>query len=118
MESFGRYLAQQRELRGMSPEDVARETRLSPTAIDALEGDRFEQLPAPVFVVGYLKAYARCIGLDPDQLVARYHEQTGVAEPEKLPALPQLPPPGPSLPLPAIAAAAVAAGLALWWFLS
>lgn len=74
MESFGRYLAQQRELRGLEVADVVRETRLSPAAIHALEGDRFHELPARVFVVGYLRAYARCVGLGPDELVARYDE--------------------------------------------
>lgn len=74
MESFGRYLAQQRELRGLAASDVARETRLSPAAIEALEGDRFDELPARVFVLGYLRAYARSVGLGPDELVARYDE--------------------------------------------
>jgi cytoskeletal protein RodZ len=74
MESFGRYLVQQRELRGLGREDVARQTRLSPPAIDALENDRFDELPARVFVVGYLRAYAQCVGLGPDELIARYDE--------------------------------------------
>jgi len=86
MESFGRYLAQQRELRGLTAADVARETRLSPTAIGALEGDRFDELPARVFVVGYLRAYARCVGLGPEELVARYDEwrvQMGLVDEEQ-----------------------------------
>lgn len=88
MESFGRYLVQQRELRGLERTDVVRQTRISPPAIAALEGDRFDELPGRVFVVGYLRAYAECVGLGPDELVARYDEwrvKTGqalVEEPE------------------------------------
>lgn len=74
MESFGRWLARQRELRGMTVDEVARVTRLSPLAIQALENDRFDELPGKAFVVGYLRAYASCVGLDADELVLRYVE--------------------------------------------
>jgi len=119
MESFGRYLAQQRELRGLEPADVARETRLSPAAIRALEGDRFDELPARVFVVGYLRAYARCVGLGPDELVARYDEWRRAAglPDEEAPAVVLRRQRGAS-PVPWIAAAAVAVLAAAWWLLS
>lgn len=79
----------------MSPAEVAGETRLSPLSIHALENDRFDDLPGRVFVVGYLKAYARCIGLCPDEVVARYDEWAGEGvEPE--PALVVAPPPVPA----------------------
>jgi len=117
MESFGRYLVQQRELRGLDAADVARETRLSPTAIAALETDRFDQLPARVFVVGYLRAYARCVGLGPDELIARYDEwrlRMGLDAEEE----PEPPPRRSSaarLPWAWIAGVAAVAALLLWW---
>lgn len=74
MESFGRYLVQQRELRGLSSADVIRVTKLSPSAIDAMENDRFDRLPGRAFVVGYLRAYASCVGLNPDEVILRYDE--------------------------------------------
>lgn len=61
----------------MTSAEVAGETKLSPLAIHAMENDRFDELPGRVFVVGYLKAYARCIGLCPDEVVARYDESLG-----------------------------------------
>lgn len=92
MESFGTWLARQRELRGLTSAEVAGETRLSPLAIHALENDRFDDLPGRVFVVGYLKAYARCVGLSPDEVVARYDEWGGTAlEPEPVVPLPSPP---------------------------
>ncbi|WP_373046247.1 helix-turn-helix domain-containing protein [Vulgatibacter sp.] len=122
MESFGRYLAQQRELRGLELVDVARETKLSPAAIQALEGERFDELPARVFVVGYLRAYARAVGLGPDELVARYDEWRRAmglpesSEPAAKPAM--VVPPAPS-PWPWMAglAAPFLAALA-WWLLA
>lgn len=117
MESFGRYLSQQRELRGLTAADVARETRLSPQAIWALENDRFDHLPARVFVVGYLRAYAQCIGLGPDELVARYDEwrmEMGLdAEAEEEP--PKIEPPPSPWPWLAGVGALVVLLLALWW---
>ncbi len=74
MTSFGRYLLQERELRAMSREEVARVTRLPLGAILAIEEDRFDALPAEVFAVGYIRNYASAIGLDPNDAVLRYQE--------------------------------------------
>ena len=117
MESFGRYLSRQRELRGMTRAEVARLTRLSPLSVDALEEDRFEALPARVFVVGYLRMYATAIGMNPDEAVLRF-EEWGQANPEVAPPPPALPKRRArrAVPWKAIGAAAAALGLAaLWW---
>ncbi|MFY2559813.1 helix-turn-helix domain-containing protein [Corallococcus terminator] len=71
---FGKYLSQQRDLRGMSLEDVARETKIPPTLIAALEAGQVERLPSRIFVVNYIKAYAQVIGLSPEEAVLRYEE--------------------------------------------
>jgi cytoskeletal protein RodZ len=71
---FGKYLSQQRELRGMSREDVARETKIPPTLIAALEAGQVERLPSRIFVVNYIKAYAQVIGLSPEEAILRYEE--------------------------------------------
>ncbi len=120
MESFGRYLAQQRELRGLTVGDVVRETRLSPTAIQALEGDRFDELPARVFVVGYLRAYANCVGLAPDELVASYDEwcrSRGIPVGEEEPPAPRFARSRarPAVPVGWIAAAFAGVAALGWW---
>lgn len=71
---FGRYLAQQRELRGMSREEVAGVTKISPAMLAALEEGRAERLPGRIFVVNYIRAYATAIGLEPDEVILRYEE--------------------------------------------
>jgi hypothetical protein len=71
---FGRYLAQQRELRGLSREEVSRVTKISPSLIAALEEGQIERLPARVFVLNYIRAYAQVIGLSPEEALLRYQE--------------------------------------------
>jgi cytoskeletal protein RodZ len=88
--SFGKYLSRERELRALTREDVAHATRLSAGAIASLEEDRFEALPAEAFTLGYIRSYATCIGLDPDDAVLRYQEArqeaAGAAAPAEKPA--------------------------------
>ncbi len=71
---FGKYLSQQRELRGMSREDVAAATKIPPSLISALESGQVERLPTRIFVVNYIKAYAQVIGLSPEEALLRYEE--------------------------------------------
>ena len=83
--AFGRYLLRERELRGLSPEDVARVTRLVPAVIDAIESGDVDRMPPRGYLVGYLRSYAGAVGLDPDDVVLRYQEAAGAEEPEPAP---------------------------------
>lgn len=69
---FGQALRRAREQRGLSLHDLAEQTRISVRWLGALEEARTEQLPAPVFVIGYLRSYARALGLSGDEAVERY----------------------------------------------
>lgn len=71
---YGRWLIQQRELRGMSREQVAQATKIPGTIITALETGQVERLPARVFVLNYLRAYAIVVGMQPEDVVLRYEE--------------------------------------------
>jgi cytoskeletal protein RodZ len=71
-ETLGQYLKRQRESRGVNAAELSRTTRISSAAIDAIESDRFDELPGEVFVRGFLKAYAQAIGLLPAEVLARY----------------------------------------------
>lgn len=82
---FGKYLSQQRELRGLSRDEVSQVTKISPSLIAALEEGQMERLPARVFVVNYIRAYATVIGLAPEEAVLRY-EEVDKAAPEPSPA--------------------------------
>ncbi len=69
---FGVLLRRAREKRGLSLGDVADKTRISPRWLQALEEAQLDILPAPVFVSGYLRSYARLLGLDGQALLERY----------------------------------------------
>jgi cytoskeletal protein RodZ len=71
-ETLGSFLKQQRELRGMSVPELSRVTRIPTASLDAVESDRFDELPGEVFVRGFLKAYAQAVGLLPAEVLARY----------------------------------------------
>jgi len=72
MESPGKYLKAQRELRNQSLEEIAKSTKISETFLKAIEEDRCELLLSAVYVKGFLTLYARHLGLDPHDIGLRY----------------------------------------------
>jgi transcriptional regulator with XRE-family HTH domain len=72
MEPIGRYLRGERELRKVSLEEVSKFTRIKEQYLSAIEEDRYDLLPSAIYVKGYLTAYARYLGLDPNDTVLRY----------------------------------------------
>lgn len=87
-ESFGTWLRRQRELREISLREIADTSKISLRYLQALEDDRFELLPAPVFAKGFLRQYARYVGLDPEETVNFYLAADGLEEPEDEPEVP------------------------------
>lgn len=77
----GRRLRDARQSRGLELARVADQLHLKPTLIAALEQDDYEALPGSVFVTGYLRNYARLLGLDPDPLLTAYRRRQPQAEP-------------------------------------
>ncbi|HEY1086938.1 MAG TPA: helix-turn-helix transcriptional regulator [Archangium sp.] len=72
--AFGRWLTQQRELRGLSVEAIAKATKIPPTLVAALESGQAERFPERVFLLNYIRSYATAVGLSPDDAVNRFHE--------------------------------------------
>src|SRR3989344_4518487 len=72
MESLGRYFQECRMQRGMSLEEVSARTRIRLQTLQALERDDYPSLPVEVTVKGFVRAYARCLGLDEQDVSARY----------------------------------------------
>jgi len=70
--TLGAWLRTQREARGVSLDEIADASKISRRYLEALENDRFDVLPAPVFVRGFLREYARVAGLDADEVVNLY----------------------------------------------
>lgn len=71
-ESLGEFLRSERERRGLSIEQVASATKISQRVLYALESDHYSDLPALPFVRGFVKNYAKFIGLDGNQVLARF----------------------------------------------
>ena len=74
MESLGRYFQECRVQRGMSLEEVSARTRIRLQTLQALERDDYPSLPVEVTVKGFVRAYARCLGLDEQDVSARYQQ--------------------------------------------
>lgn len=69
--SVGQLLREAREAQGITPEEVAGRLRLMNRQVEAMETDDFESLGQPVFARGFVRNYARLLGLEPDALLAR-----------------------------------------------
>jgi cytoskeleton protein RodZ len=73
-ESPGKLLAKARWDLGLSVEDVAAELRLSPRQVAALEDDDYDSLPGMTYVRGYLRNYARLVGVPIDSVLSSRRE--------------------------------------------
>jgi cytoskeletal protein RodZ len=109
--AFGRWLLQERELRGLPRQEVARLTKLAPAVIEALESGDPARMPPRAYLVGYLRAYAAAVGLDADDAVLRWQEAEGEAgKGEARPSRPR----AAGLRVAAAVALLLAAALAAW----
>ena len=72
MGAFGEKLRKQRELRGIELDAISNTTKISTRMLRALEDEHFDQLPGGVFNKGFVRAYARHVGLDEEEAVTDY----------------------------------------------
>jgi cytoskeletal protein RodZ len=70
--SFGENLRQARKARNITLQEIAAATKISSRALQALEDEHFDQLPGGIFNKGFVRAYARCVGLDEEATIAEY----------------------------------------------
>jgi len=68
----GHELGAARERAGVSLEEMASRLNLTRASVEAIERDDYQHLPTAAFVRGYLRAYARQVGMDGDQVVAEF----------------------------------------------
>jgi cytoskeleton protein RodZ len=79
--SFGERLKKEREKQRISLDDVSLSTKIGTRLLQALEEEKFDQLPGGIFNKGFVRAYARHLGLDENKAVADYLEAAGQAPP-------------------------------------
>ncbi len=74
--AFGEHLKRERELRGVSLEEVSRATCIGARFLEAIEAGRWEVLPGGVFNRGFIRAIGQFLGLDEENLIAEYAMET------------------------------------------
>src|SRR5438067_6386643 len=127
--AFGERMRREREMRGIKLEEIAESTKIGKRNLEALEQERFDQLPGGIFNKGFVRAYAKYLGLDEEQAVndflaasANYDQPSALAPP--IPATWVKPPAMPSeasirrnnRQWALTALLALVAGFALWFY--
>jgi len=77
-EPVGEFFRQVRETKGLTVDEVASKTRIHPDFLKALEEGNFAKLPDQVFAKGFVRSYARSLGLDEEEAMRRFTESAGV----------------------------------------
>jgi len=78
-EDFGSYLKAERELRGVTLEELHTKTRIPMHYLQALEKNLFDELPEEVFIRGYIRSFAEVIGANEDEMLSAYIDITKTA---------------------------------------
>ena len=86
--SIGRYLARQRELRGISVPELSEQTKIPLRSLERLESGAFDR-DADGFARGFVRTVAEALGLDPDEAVMRLMTEPPEDEPEARSAVPR-----------------------------
>jgi cytoskeletal protein RodZ len=92
--SFGESLRRQRELRKISLREVSEATKINIRYLEALERNDFTFLPGGAFTRGFIRSYARHIGIDEDEAINAYlyelrEQQSPEESPESEPGMGQ-----------------------------
>ncbi|MBZ5487140.1 helix-turn-helix domain-containing protein [Halomonas aquamarina] len=81
--SPGELLSRQREQLGVPLSDAARALNLRPAVVEGLEQDRYDEIPVTTYRRGYLRAYAKYLGMDDRLILDAYQERYGAADAER-----------------------------------
>jgi cytoskeleton protein RodZ len=91
MPALGERFRAAREARGLTLSDVAEHIRIRSVYLAAIEDESWASIGAPVYIRGFLRTYARFLGLDPEEVVAEFNGQAS-APPAPVPSAPGAPP--------------------------
>jgi cytoskeletal protein RodZ len=81
MEPLGTRLKRAREQRGITLRQIAEATKISVSALEAIERNDFRRLPGGIFSRSFLRAYADEVGLDPDAAIREFAAEMGKRDP-------------------------------------
>ena len=86
MPSLGEEFRAAREARKLSLADVAEQIHIRPIYLQCIEEENWPAISAPVYVRGFLRTYARFIGVNPEHAIERYNSTLAPSEPVPPPA--------------------------------
>ncbi len=72
MESIGEKLRATREAKKLSIREVANETNIAPTYIEALENEDFDKFPSETYIIGFLRGYSELLKLNVEEMIQLY----------------------------------------------
>lgn len=70
-QNLGKTLEEQREQLGLTLQEVAEQTRIRKVYLESIEMGQFQNLPGQAYVTGFIRVYARHLGLDSDELLSQ-----------------------------------------------
>jgi cytoskeletal protein RodZ len=82
--TLGEKLRQAREERGITISEVAEQTRISPLYLESIEKDEYKILPGGIFNKGFIKSYAKYVGVDENEALQDYAKVLASTESEPL----------------------------------
>ena len=82
-EDFGSYLKSERELRGVTLDELHSKTMIPVRFLQALENNQFDELPGEVFIIGYIRSIAKVIGAQEDEVLSTYMDIKNTAPTEE-----------------------------------
>ncbi|MEX5216111.1 MAG: helix-turn-helix domain-containing protein, partial [Nitrospiraceae bacterium] len=77
MDSIGDFFRQVRETKGLTVDEVASKTRIRADFVRAIEEGNYARLPDQVFARGFVRSYARSLGLDEEDALQRFVQSAG-----------------------------------------
>jgi hypothetical protein len=83
--TLGAYLRRERERRGLALRTISESTKVSVPLLEGLEADDLSRWPGGIFRRAFVRSYAQCVGLDPDDVIRRFEKQHSPA-PDPAPA--------------------------------
>ena len=95
MATFGENLRREREMRGVSLEEISNATKIRVRALHALETDEFDKLPGGIFTRSFIRAYSKYLGLDEEAVMAEFQLVAPAAHQTDLRRMSQQRPPRP-----------------------
>ena len=85
--TLGAYLRRERERRGLALKTISESTKVSVGLLEGLEADDISRWPGGIFRRAFVRSYAECVGLDPDDVVKRFERQHQPPEAEVVAAV-------------------------------